>query len=46
MGFNGGYVKNSTLLKKILTTEYIPLPKANQVISLDCGVLLPGVDKK
>jgi len=45
-GFNGGYVKNSTLLKKILTTEYIPLPKADQVISLDCGVLLPGVDKK
>jgi hypothetical protein len=46
VGFSGGYVKNSVLLKKILTTEYVPLPKANQVMKLDCDVLLPGVDKK
>jgi hypothetical protein len=46
VGFSGGYVKNSALLKKVLTTEYVPLPKANQVIKLDCDVLLPGVDKK
>lgn len=45
VGFSGGYVKNSVLLKKILTTEYVPLPKANQVMKLDCGVLLPGIDK-
>lgn len=44
VGFSGGYVKNSALLKKVLTTEYIPLPKANQVIKLDCDVLLPGID--
>ena len=46
VGFSGGYIKNSALLKKVLTTEYIPLPKANQVMKLDCDVLLPGVDKK
>jgi len=45
IGFSGGYVKNSVLLKKILTTEYIPLPKRNQVMKLDCDALLPGVDK-
>jgi hypothetical protein len=46
VGFSGGYVKNSALLKKVLTTEYIPLPKANQIMKLDCDVLLPGIDKK
>lgn len=46
VGFSGGYVKNSALLKKVLTIEYIPLPKASQVIKLDCDVLLPGIDKK
>ena len=46
IGFSGGYVKNSTLLKKVLTTDYVPLPKANQVLKLDCDVLLPGVDIK
>ena len=46
IGFSGGYVKNSALLKKVLTTEYIPLPKAHQVIKLDCDVLLPGIDRK
>jgi len=45
IGFSGGYVKNSALLKKILTTEYVPLPKDNQVVKLDCDVLLPGIDK-
>ena len=44
-GFSGGYVKNSVLLKKVLTTEYIPLPKRNQLMKLDCDALLPGVDK-
>ena len=46
IGFSGGYVKNSILLKKVLTTDYVPLPKANQVMKLDCGVLLPGIDKE
>ena len=46
IGFSGGYVKSSQLLKEIITAEYVPLPKANQVIKLDCNVLLPGIDKK
>jgi hypothetical protein len=45
IGFSGGYIKNSSLLKKVLTTEYIPLPKRNQVMKLDCDALLPGVDR-
>jgi hypothetical protein len=45
IGFSGGYVKNSLILKRILTIDYIPLPKANQVVKMDCGVLLPGIDK-
>ena len=46
IGFSGGYVKNSFVLKKVLTTDYVPLPKAYQVMKLDCGVLLPGIDKE
>ncbi len=46
IGFSGGFVKNSALLKEVLTIEYVPLPKANQVMKLDCDVLLPGIDKK
>ena len=46
IGFSGGFVKNSVLLKKTLITDYVPLPKANQVMKLDCGVLLPGIDKE
>ena len=46
IGFSGGSVKNSSLLEKIITTEYVPLPKAYQVMKLDCDVLLPGLDKK
>jgi hypothetical protein len=45
VGFSGGYVKDSALLKRVLTTEYVPLRKINQVMRLDCDVLLPGVDK-
>lgn len=46
IGFSGGFVKNSAILKKVLTTDYVSLPKAYQVMKLDCGVLLPGIDKK
>ena len=46
IGFSGGSVKNSDFLKKVLTVEYVPLPKADQVMKLDCSVLLPGIDKK
>lgn len=44
IGFSGGFVKNSVILKKVLTIQYIPLPKQNQIVNLDCGVLLPGID--
>ena len=45
VGFSGGYVKNSVILRKTLTVQYVPLPNMNQVVNLDCGVLLPGLDK-
>lgn len=45
VGFSGGYVKNSVILRKTLTVQYVPLPNANQVVNLACGALLPGVDK-
>jgi len=46
IGFSGGYIKNSSILKKVFTIEYVPLPEANQIVKLDCEVLLPGIDKK
>lgn len=46
IGFSGGFVKNSAIAKEALAIEYVPLPKANQVMKLDCDVLLPGIDKK
>ena len=45
-GFSGGFVKNSGIINKVFTADFVPLPKANQVMELDCGVLLPGIDKK
>jgi hypothetical protein len=46
VGFSGGYIKNSGLLKKVITIEYVPLQKADQVVKLDCDVLLPGIDRQ
>ena len=46
IGFTGGFIKNSAVLKTVLTIEYVPLPKRHQVVTLDCGVLLPGVDRE
>ena len=45
IGFSGGFVKNSVILQRTLTIQYVPLPNAHQVVTLDCGVLLPGLDK-
>jgi hypothetical protein len=45
VGFSGGFVKNSVLLKETLTVQYVPLPRPSQVVNLACGVLLPGVNK-
>jgi len=46
LGFSGGFVKNSVLVKEVLTVNYIPLPKKDQIIKLDCGVLLPGIENE
>ena len=43
--FSGGYVKNSSILEKVLTVDYIPLEGAFSEVRLDCAVLLPGVQK-
>jgi hypothetical protein len=43
IGFSGALIKNSTILGKVLTTEYIPLPRQFQVVPLGCGALVPGV---
>jgi hypothetical protein len=45
VGFSDGFAKNSAILKRTLTIQYVPLPQAHQVMPLDCGVLLPGLDK-
>ena len=45
-GFSGSYVKNSPAVNKVFKFDYVPLPKASQVMKLDCGVLLPGIYKK
>ena len=44
INFSGGFVKNSVILKRTLTVQYVPLPNAHQVVTLDCGALLPGLD--
>jgi hypothetical protein len=46
LSFSGGFVKNSSLLGKVITIDYVPLVRAFLVIALDCGVLLPGVRAK
>ena len=46
IGFSGGVVKNSIILEKVFSMEYVPLPEVAQVMKLDCDVLLPGVGKK
>ena len=46
ISFSGGFVKNSSVLEKVLNVEYIPLQGAYQAVRLDCAVLLPGVAAK
>jgi hypothetical protein len=46
IGFSGACLKNSAILKKVITIEYVPLPKDYQIIELDCGVQLPGIDRE
>ena len=44
IGFSGGYIKDSTILKRVTTVEYVPLIGAFSEVVLDCAALLPGVD--
>lgn len=46
LGFSGGFVKNSAVLGKVITINFVPLSSAYQVVGLDCGVLLPGLRTK
>lgn len=46
IGFSGGYVKDSRLLKRVLIGEYIPLQNEYQIIKLNCDALVPGINKK
>ena len=41
--FTGGFVKNSSILQKVITVDYIPLRGRTQSVHLDCEVLLPGL---
>ena len=42
--FSGGYVKDSTILNRVISVEYVPLMGGFHEIELDCAVLLPGVE--
>ena len=43
--YSGGFVKNSAILQKVITVEYVPLIGEFNEVNLDCQtVLLPGVD--
>ncbi len=44
--FSGAFVKQSIVLKRVITVEYVPLPRGWQVVKLDCGVLLPGLERR
>ncbi len=46
IGFSGGFVKNSRILDKVYASEYVPLPKAKQIMKLGCDPLLPGIDNR
>lgn len=43
--FSGGFVKNSDLLAKVITVEYVPLIGFCNERKLDCAVRLPGVER-
>jgi hypothetical protein len=42
--FSGGFVKHSLLLGRVISVEYQPFRRWAQSVTLDCPVLLPGVD--
>lgn len=42
--YSGGYVKDSQILKQVITVNFVALRSRFQEEALDCAVLLPGVD--
>ncbi len=44
--FSGGFVKNSAILQKVITVEYVPLIGSFSEIKLDCAALLPGIETR
>lgn len=46
MSFSGGFVKNSELLKRVITVEYVPFVGAYSEVDVGCPLLVPGVEKK
>ena len=43
--FSGGFVKNSVILHKILTVEYVPLKQDFTEVKMDCAAVLPGLSQ-
>ena len=41
--FSGGFVKESALLDKVITVEYVPLKGVSNKVTMDCPFDLPGV---
>jgi hypothetical protein len=41
--FSGAYVKDSTELGKVITSDYIAVQNGGETLSLACPVMLPGV---
>lgn len=44
VSFSGGLVKNSTLLNRVISVEYVPLVGAYSERTLACPIRLPGVE--
>ena len=45
VSFSGAFVKDSAILEKVITVEYVPLTGFYSERSLDCAVRLPGVSQ-
>ncbi|RUO92279.1 hypothetical protein D7Y11_15455 [Corallococcus sp. AB018] len=43
IGYSGGFTKESAVLKKVISVEYVPLEGATSVRAMDCRAELPGV---
>jgi hypothetical protein len=43
VGYDGGFIKDSTLLQQVLVVEYIPLIGMYEETTLDCPIGFPGV---